>query len=113
MESVMKTIPILLVATMLTGCSELDELMRVTDANLSGQSGNSYQRSQPYNQSAYSDGYQQGYQTGFYDSQRRKGYRPQSNYSGSSYNSAFSDGYYKGYDVGYYDSRNRGSYNLR
>jgi flagellar biosynthesis/type III secretory pathway protein FliH len=98
---------------MLTGCSALDELIRVTDSNLSGQSGNYYQRSQPYNQSAYSDGYQQGYQTGYSDAQRRKGYRPQSNYGGSSYNSAFSDGYYKGYEVGYYDFKNRGTYNLR
>jgi hypothetical protein len=109
----MKTIPTLLIASMLTGCSALDELIRVTDSNLSGQSGNYYQRSQPYNQSAYSDGYQQGYQTGYSDAQRRKGYRPQSNYGGSSYNSAFSDGYYKGYEVGYYDFKNRGTYNLR
>lgn len=109
----MKTIPILLAATMLTGCSALDELLRVTNSNFLGQSGNDYQRSQPYNQSAYSDGYNQGYRAGFYDAERRKGYRPQSNYGGSSYNSAFSDGYYKGYEVGYYDFNNRGTYNLR
>ena len=42
-----------------------------------------------------------------------RGYRPQSNYGGSSYNSAFSDGYYQGYEVGYYDAKNRGTYNLR
>ena len=98
---------------MLAGCSALDELMRVTDSNFQGRSGNNYQRSQPYNQSAYSDGYQQGYRAGYYDAERRKGYRPQSNYGGSSYNSAFSDGYYKGYEVGYYDFKNRGTYNLR
>jgi len=109
----MKTIPILLVATVLTGCSALDEMLRVSNSNFPGQSGNYDQSSQPYNRSAYSDGYQQGYRAGYYDAQRKKGYRPQSNISGSSYNSAFSDGYYKGYEVGFYDARNRRTYQLR
>jgi hypothetical protein len=109
----MKTIPILLLATLLTGCSALDEMLRIGNSSFPGQSGNYYQSSQPYNRSAYSDGYQQGYRAGYYDAQRKKGYRPQSNFGGSSYNSAFSDGYYKGYEVGYYDARNRRSYQLR
>jgi hypothetical protein len=108
----MKRILTLLAATVLTGCSAFDEIMRAANYNPTGQSGSYYQKSEPYNKSAYNDGYQQGYRAGYYDAERNRSYRPQSNYGGSSYNSAFSDGYYQGYDVGFYDSKNRRGYRL-
>ena len=67
----MKLITILLAVAMLTGCAAYDELMRVTNSNYSGQSGNYNQRH--YNRGTYSDRYQQGYRAGFYDS-RNLGY---------------------------------------
>lgn len=108
----MKYIIPIMAAVLLTGCPTYDEFRQIADYASTGQSGD-YRNSQPYNRNAYGDGYQQGYEAGYYDSGRGRGYRPQSNYSGSSYNSAFSDGYYKGYEVGFYDARNRRGYNLR
>ena len=109
----MKTIALLCVATLLTGCPTLDEMQQIADIAGVGRPGDYYQMSRPYNRDAYGDGYPQGYQAGYSDAQRGRGYRPQSNYGGSSYNSAFSDGYYKGYEVGYYDYRDRRGYTLR
>jgi hypothetical protein len=108
----MKHIIPIVAAVMLTGCPTIDEMLQVADYATSGQTGN-YQMSQPYNRSAYNDGYQQGYRAGYYDADRGRSYRPQSDYGGTFYNSAFSDGYYKGYEVGYYDAGSNRGYNLR
>jgi len=109
----MKTIVLLVAATLLAGCPTFDQMQQIADIAGVGQVGNYYQTSQPYNRNAYGDGYPQGYRAGYYDAERGQNYRPQSNYGGSSYNSAFSDGYYKGYEVGYYDYRDRRGYRLR
>lgn len=68
---IMKLISILLAAAMLTGCAAFDELMRVTNTNYSGQSGN-YNKKH-HNRNTYSDRCQQGYRAGYYDS-RNRGY---------------------------------------